>query len=162
MQGFVQEVGKEVYRPALALSSVVPTLGKGLHAGIMCRSISGNLIEKFGKEKKGLHLLIYPSIKDWLVQIKFPLRVFLLENENDHFNQCIFLGFQMWAFLKLWGTFQIVFCSNSLISHSSAQKNIFSILEINIAIWKNDYWSFIWQKSLFLWKIRTVFLGLRG
>ena len=52
MQGFVQEVGKEVYRPALALSSVVPTLGKGLHAGIMCRSISGNLIEKFGKEKK--------------------------------------------------------------------------------------------------------------
>ena len=83
MQGFVQEVGKEVYRPALALSSVVPTLGKGLHAGIMCRSISGNLIEKFGKEKR-LHLLI--QTEDWLAQIKLPLRVFLLENENDHFN----------------------------------------------------------------------------
>ena len=37
-------------------------------------------------KKKRLHLLIYPSTEDWLAQIKLPLRVFLLENENDHFN----------------------------------------------------------------------------
>ena len=56
----MQEVGKEVYRPALVaklLLLVVLTLEKGMNAGIMCGSILGNLIEKFGNEKR-LHLLI--------------------------------------------------------------------------------------------------------